>query len=144
MTIIPLTPLHFAQWQNLYADYAAFYQTPLSTAAANTVWKWILSNKLRGLAATDDSGNLCAIVHWEMILRPLHAKPLAYLHDLFVSPPHRRRGIGKQLIRAVAAAAAKEECKTLRWATAANNVVARQLYDRIAKQTSWIIYERDC
>ena len=82
--------------------------------------------------------------HWEMILRPLHAKPLAYLHDLFVSPPHRRRGIGKQLIRAVVAAAAKEDCKTLRWATAANNVVARQLYDRIAKQTSWIIYERDC
>jgi hypothetical protein len=31
----------------------------------------------------------------------------------------------------------------LRWITAADNVTAQKLYDRIATRTSWVTYERE-
>ena len=140
--VVPLEKRHFLEWKKLYGEYARFYKTELSEESARTVWEWICAKKLRGIGGEDETGALRAIAHWELILRPLQARPLAYLHDLYVPEKSRGRGAGGELVRAAGKAAKAEGCATLRWATAADNGTAMRLYDRIAEKTSWIIYER--
>ncbi|MGI9297256.1 MAG: GNAT family N-acetyltransferase [Gammaproteobacteria bacterium] len=140
MKITPPSPRLRAEWRDLYFGYAAFYRTP--PPDFDIVWKWLAEGALRGLGAADETGALRGIAHWEKILRPLHSRHLAYLHDLFVAPEMRGRGVGRQLILAAADAAKAEGCATMRWATAADNRAAMRLYDRVADKTSWVIYER--
>lgn len=141
-TIIVAPSLRYrAEWRALYFAYAEFYKT--SPPDFDIVWKWLTDGALRGLGAADDSGALCGIAHWEKMLRPLHAKPLAYLHDLFVTPPSRGKGIARALIVAAGEESRAAECTTMRWATAADNHTAMRLYDSVAVKTSWVIYERN-
>ena len=136
---IPSPPLR-EQWSELYREYAAFYKAPPPDFAI--VWQWLLNGELSGVAAEDDSGRLCGIAHWQIILRPLHCKRMCYLHDLFVAPQMRGGGIGEQLILTASESAKAAGCELIRWATAADNCKAMRLYDRIAEKTSWILYER--
>ncbi|MBE8158321.1 MAG: GNAT family N-acetyltransferase [Betaproteobacteria bacterium] len=140
---VSLEERHFGAWKKLYGDYARFYKTELSETGAHTVWAWICAEKLRGIGGEDKDGALCGIAHWALMLRPLHARPMAYLHDLYVPPEARGLGAGGKLIRAAGAAAKAEGCATLRWATAADNKTAMRLYDGIAEKTPWIIYDRN-
>lgn len=132
----------FAEWRKLYGEYARFYKTELPEENARVVWEWLCGGKLRGAGCEDETGALIGIAHWELILRPLHARRLAYLHDLYVAPDMRGRGAGGALIFAAARDAAAEGCQTLRWATAADNKTAMRLYGKVAEKTSWIIYDR--
>ncbi|MGI9305851.1 MAG: GNAT family N-acetyltransferase [Gammaproteobacteria bacterium] len=134
---------HFGAWRELFFGYAKFYQTECPPAAADAVWEWICAGKLRAILGEDDAGALCAFAHWEKILRPLRAQPLAYLHDLYVRPEARGCGAASALIAEVSAAAKVEGCAAVRWATAADNETAMRLYDRVARKTSWVIYERN-
>ena len=66
-----------------------------------------------------------------------------FLDDLFVDPEHRGAGAGRALIEYVHARAAEHGTGGVRWITAADNTEAQQLYDVIARRTSWITYEMD-
>ena len=138
--IVSPSPERFAEWRKLYCDYAAFYRSP--PPDFDVVWEWLNGGVLRGIAAANDRGALCGIAHWSKIPRPLQAKPLAYLHDLFVAPAARGSGIGERLVRDISRVACAEGCDILRWATAADNARAMRLYDRIATKTAWVIYEQ--
>lgn len=140
---VVLSPRHEDEWRELYAAYARFYQTSLSADAAGRVWEWIGQGQLRGLGVENEQGALQGIAHWAVILRPLRAQPMAYLHDLFVTPDARGQGAARALIHAASRQAKEEGCSTMRWATAADNETAMRLYDRIAQKTQWVIYERD-
>jgi GNAT superfamily N-acetyltransferase len=55
-------------------------------------------------------------------------RPGIWLEDLFVLPAHRRRGIGKALLREVASIAQRRNCARLEWSVLDWNAPAITLY----------------
>ena len=86
-------------------------------------------------------GEVLGLAHFCVQRNPLRAARLLYLHDLYVLPSARGLGIGGRLVGAVAEIARAEGCLRVRWATHAENARAQKLYDKLAKRTSWVIYD---
>jgi GNAT superfamily N-acetyltransferase len=55
----------------------------------------------------------------------------------------RGRGIGRQLIQAVYAAARAAGSSRVYWQTQAENAPGRGLYDKVAEQEGFIVYSRE-
>ncbi len=142
-TTVSLLPCHSKAWRILYRAYADFYKSAITDEMLEQVWSWLMDDntELRGLAAVKDH-EIVAIAHWRLHIRPLHAQKSSYLDDLYVKPEIRGNGIGSLLIEEVARQAKDEGCHLLRWATAADNTTAQGLYDKIAKRTDWLIYDK--
>jgi GNAT superfamily N-acetyltransferase len=58
-------------------------------------------------------------------------RPGIWLEDLFVLPAHRRAGIGRALLRSVAAIALKRKCGRLEWSVLDWNAPAIKLYRKL-------------
>ena len=86
-------------------------------------------------------GEVLGLAHFCVQRNPLRAARLLYLHDLYVLPSARGLGIGGRLVGAVGEIARAEGCLRVRWATHAENARAQKLYDKLAKRTSWVIYD---
>jgi GNAT superfamily N-acetyltransferase len=56
------------------------------------------------------------------------ARPGIYLEDLFVLPTHRRKGLGRALLREIARVAVARRCGRLEWAVLSWNAPAIALY----------------
>jgi GNAT superfamily N-acetyltransferase len=65
-----------------------------------------------------------------------------YLQDLFVVPDARGKGIARKLVEAVYAAADAAGAEQVYWLTHHSNRDGRRLYDRLAKNAGFILYER--
>jgi len=57
-----------------------------------------------------------------------------YLHDLYVSPAYRRRGLGTQLLRRVAAIAVERECGRFEWVALDWNTDAHRFYEELGAE----------
>ena len=57
-----------------------------------------------------------------------------YLHDLYVSPEYRRRGLGTQLLRRVAAIAVERGCGRFEWVTSDRNTDAHRFYEDLGAE----------
>lgn len=64
------------------------------------------------------------------------------MQDLYADAEARGRGVGRALIEAVYAEADRHNAAQTYWLTDESNAIARQLYDRVAKATSFIKYRR--
>jgi ribosomal protein S18 acetylase RimI-like enzyme len=63
------------------------------------------------------------------------------LNDLYTSPNHRGKSIGKQLVEHCHNYAAKNGSARLQWVTAQDNEQAQKLYDSInTKKSTWHFY----
>jgi GNAT superfamily N-acetyltransferase len=58
-------------------------------------------------------------------------RPGIWLEDLFVLPAHRRAGIGRALLRSVAAIAVNRKCARLEWSVLDWNTPAIKLYRKL-------------
>jgi GNAT superfamily N-acetyltransferase len=58
-------------------------------------------------------------------------RPGLYLEDIFVLPEHRRRGVGKALLAAVARVAAERQCARLEWSVLDWNASAIAFYEGV-------------
>jgi len=65
--------------------------------------------------------------------------PGIWLEDLFVLPEHRRRGIGRALLKAVAGIAVQRKCGRLEWSVLDWNEPAIKLYQKLgaAAMSDW-------
>ena len=54
-----------------------------------------------------------------------------WLEDLFVRPEHRRHGLGRQLLRALAALAVERNCGRFEWAVLDWNAPAIRFYESL-------------
>ncbi|NJR13519.1 MAG: GNAT family N-acetyltransferase [Phyllobacteriaceae bacterium] len=70
------------------------------------------------------------------------AQPYVYLEDLFVAPDARNSGVGTALIKAVFAHADVIGSSRVYWHTEADNLTARRLYDKIARDNRFVVYRR--
>lgn len=143
VTVVPLAAEHRADWDRLYAGYAAFYRTAQTPAMRATVWGWLHdpTHEIEGLVALAGDGRPIGLAHFRPFARPLAASTGGFLDDLFVTAEARGTGAAQALIEAVAAIGRQRGWSVLRWITAEDNYRARTVYDRLATRTRWLTYE---
>jgi GNAT superfamily N-acetyltransferase len=69
------------------------------------------------------------------------ALDVCYLQDLFTAPEARGKGVARALIAAVTEWARAEGCSRVYWSTQETNATARRLYDRVALNRGFILYQ---
>jgi GNAT superfamily N-acetyltransferase len=130
------------QWQELYKDYAKFYKTEINNQILETVWNWLhdKNHVVEGLVYEID-GNIVGLAHYRKMPRPLKGQDICFLDDLFVNPDHRGQRIGEKILNELKKISKSKGWNLIRWITHNDNAKAKSLYDRVAKKTSWDLYE---
>lgn len=143
-TIRPLRREDEADWCRLWTAYLAFYNTTLPSPVFASTFARLLGNDPRdfhGLIATVD-GQTVGLTHYLFHRHGWKIEDTCYLQDLYVDPAARGTGLGRALIEAVYAAADAAGAPSVYWLTQDFNIDARKLYDRVAKVTPFIRYNR--
>lgn len=133
-----------ADWRRLWIDYLTFYKTVLPDEIYATTWKRLFDAgeyEPNGFIARLD-GRAIGLVHYILHRTCWSQKNNCYLQDLYADPDVRGTGVGRKLIEAVYAEADRQGITNVYWMTHETNTTARQLYDRIARRTGFIEYER--
>lgn len=133
----------FAQWTRLWTAYLDFYETKLDDEIKRVGFERLLdpSNKLNGRIAQLD-GAPVGLVHFIFHDHMWRPEGVCYLQDLYADPQARGSGVGRALIEAVYEAADQAGIPGVYWLTQDSNKTARRLYDRIAKLSPFIRYDR--
>lgn len=140
LEIAPLTPADRAAWDTLARGYKLFYKTPVSDAELDRAWARLLAaDEVYALGAYLD-GQLVGMAHY-FFHTSVWAPRVCYLQDMFTLPAVRGRGVGRALIEAVAAQAKTHGAERFYWLTQESNVVARSLYDKLARYGGFIRYD---
>lgn len=72
------------------------------------------------------------------------AETVAILNDLFVIPPQRGKGYGKELVNHAISLAKSKGYSRLQWLTAQDNSKAQKLYNSVgAVKGSWFFYTKE-
>ena len=132
------------EWEKLYQGYADFYKVEITEKILNTLWNWLHDSKheLNGLVFEVDK-NIVAIAHYRQMPSPLRGKNIGFLDDLYVHPDYRGRKIGEDIINKLNEISKERGWGLIRWITRNDNHSAKSLYDRIAKKSTWDVYELD-
>ncbi|VDC33317.1 GNAT family N-acetyltransferase [Pseudogemmobacter humi] len=142
--IRPLRAGDEADWRRLWTAYLEFYQTSVPEEVYQSSFARLLGDDPRdfsGLIALVD-GQPVGLVHYLFHRHGWKIEDVCYLQDLYVAPEARGTGLGRRLIEAVYAEADARGAPAVYWLTQDFNATARQLYDRIAKVTPFIRYNR--
>jgi len=142
--IRPLRQSDHANWKRLWTDYLTFYKTELPEETYATTWKRLFDPgeyEPNGFIALVD-GRAAGLVHYILHRTCWSAKNNCYLQDLYADPDVRGTGVGRRLIEAVYSEADRQGITNVYWMTHETNTTARQLYDRIARRTGFMEYER--
>ena len=132
------------EWEKLYQGYADFYKVEITEKILNTLWNWLHDSKheLNGLVFELDK-NIVALAHYRRMPSPLRGKDIGFLDDLYVHPDFRGRKIGEDIINKLNEISKERGWGLIRWITRNDNHSAKSLYDRIAKKSTWDVYELD-
>lgn len=143
-TIRPLRPDDHDQWRQLWTGYLQFYQTSVPEEVYASTFARLLGSDPRDFSAlvADQDGTLLGLTHYLFHRHCWRIEDVCYLQDLYVAPEARGTGLGRALIEAVYAAADAAGAPAVYWLTQDFNQDARQLYDRVAKVTPFIRYNR--
>jgi len=145
LVIRPVESSDEGAWRRLWTAYLAFYETVLPEEIYVATFSRLLSgaaNEFGGLLAVLD-GRPVGLAHILFHRSCWHLAPVCYLQDLFADPDVRGKGIGRALIEAVYSHAQAAGTTEVYWMTQEFNATARQLYDRIADKTPFIIYQKN-
>jgi GNAT superfamily N-acetyltransferase len=138
--VAPLRIADRAPWETLARGYKAFYRTDLPDARYEETWRLLIADeRVHGLAAWLD-GRMAGIAHYLFHAQTWSADA-CYLQDLFTAEAARGRGVATALIEAVAESAQARGAAKYYWMTKQDNVVARALYDRIARFKGFVRYD---
>jgi GNAT superfamily N-acetyltransferase len=142
VSVRPVAQSDRAEWDVLYAGYAAFYGTSQTPQMRDTVWSWLMdpAHTTNGLVA-EHGGRLIGLAHFRPYARPLSATTGGFLDDLFVDTGARGSGAAAALMKELSAIGTANGWSVIRWITAENNYRARGLYDQIATRTPWVTYD---
>lgn len=143
-SIRPLKAEDHAAWQAMWHDYLAFYETDLPKEVYDSTWARLMTDgeDPTGMVAVNADGKLIGLVHYIFHRSGWTVAPVCYLQDLFADPAVRGQGVGRALIEAVYQRADEAGAASVYWLTQDFNKTARQLYDRVARQTPFIKYMR--
>ncbi|WP_048645198.1 GNAT family N-acetyltransferase [Nitratireductor soli] len=131
------------RWVGLWQAYNVFYRRTVEDRVTRRLWGELLQpdREPYGFAAELD-GQLVGFAHYFFVYSTSNWNPRCYMQDLFADPDIRGRGVGRRLIEAVYAEADRHEASQTYWLTQDFNETARRLYDRLAKPTPFVKYQR--
>lgn len=145
ITIRPLTVADVASVSPLFGAYLDFYGVARNPSAEKRFLEARLSAAdSTGFGAFED-GEIAGFALCHHGYNSLRLAPAWILHDLFVNPDQRRKGIAEALIGAVhARAKAAGVCEVI-LSTAHDNKNAQALYEKLgyAMDTKFRVYVRD-
>ena len=143
LQIKPATSADHDQWLPLWQAYLHFYKTELPTEVSQSTWQRFLDpSEPTHLALAWQGDRAVGLVQFIYHRSNWSIGNSCYLQDLFVSPDGRGKGIGRQLIEHVYAAARDKGCVKVHWLTQETNATAIQLYERIAERSGFIQFRK--
>ena len=129
-------------WAKLYNGYAKFYKVTMNTGILDTLWGWIHdeTHDVNAICYELD-GKIVGIVHYRTMPRPIKGQYIGFLDDLFVEPDFRGQKIAQKLINHLQSLSKDNNWDGIRWITHSSNESAKKLYDKIANNTGFELYE---
>lgn len=133
------------EWQELWASYNAFYgregETALPQSVVDMAWQRLLdrAEPMQGLVV-DMDGSLVGLAHIIFHRNMLQKADTCYIQDLFTKPEMRGLTIARQLIAAIEQVCLRRGVNDIYWHTHTSNVAARTLYDKVARNTGFLVY----
>ncbi|MGE0046816.1 MAG: N-acetyltransferase family protein [Hyphomonadaceae bacterium] len=133
-----------AAWEPLWRGYLEFYKSAFDPAQADVTFARLLDpNEPMFALVAEEENALIGVVQCVLHRSTWFEREICYLQDLFTLPEARGRGVGRALIEAVYMRAEEEAWPRVYWQTHESNGTARLLYDRVAKNSGFIVYRRD-
>ena len=129
-------------WAKLYSGYANFYKAQMNAEILEALWGWILdeSHIIKGICFEFES-KIVGIAHYRTMPRPIKAQYICFLDDLYVERSFRGQKIGQKLISHLKSLSKTNNWDGIRWITHSSNKNAKKLYDKIANNTGFELYE---
>lgn len=142
--IRPLEAGDWDGWLPLWNGYLRFYREELGDEPTRATFERLCEHRdgMLGLIALDGDDPV-GLAHLVFHPSTWSATDKCYLEDLFVSKSARGGGWGRALIEAVYAEADAAGASCVYWHTQQFNAAGRSLYDAVAHNTSFIVYERE-
>lgn len=138
-----ITSADLPAWRPLWDAYLVFYESELTDAVTKDVFARLVKGQdVHGAIAWSADGKPVGLTHWLFHPSTWSDTSSCYVEDVYVSPGARGRGVGRQLIEHVNAAARDAGADKVYWLTHETNGTARVLYDKIAERTGFIHYEQ--
>jgi GNAT superfamily N-acetyltransferase len=147
LSIRPVARQDYDQWLPLWDGYNAFYgrsgDTALSPEITQTTWARFFDayEPVHALVAEQD-GQLVGLAHYIFHRSTTALGPNCYLQDLFTSETARGKGVGRALINAVYERAKDAGSPRVYWLTHETNQTARELYDKVAEDSGFVMYRK--
>ena len=129
-------------WAKLYNGYANFYKVPMNKGILDALWNWIHdeSHDVKGLCFELEE-KIVGIAHYRTMPRPIKGQYVGFLDDLFIEPNFRGQKIAQKLIDHLKSLSKTNNWNGIRWITHSSNKNAKKLYDKIANNTGFELYE---
>ncbi len=138
-----LSKTDYPAWRPLWDQYLVFYQHELSEEQTLLTFERLAAADSGFHAIVIEVDNqIFGFAHCSFTSSTWSATMDLYLEDLFVDPAQRGKGLGRELIEAVAEFAKQSGSRKIFWQTHKDNQVAQRLYDSVATKSEFIIYEK--
>lgn len=142
VTTRPVTQSDKTDWETLWDQYLAFYETERGQDVKDMTWGRIhdVSEPMHSHLAVDADGKTVGLVNFLYHRNFWQAEDVCYLNDLFVLPETRGTGAGRKLIDSVTEKAKADGITEVYWLTAKDNARAKRLYDSVVDQFPFDVY----
>jgi GNAT superfamily N-acetyltransferase len=144
ITIRPVEREDEPEWRRLWTDYLTFYKATVPEEVYRTTFDRLFTEgefEPKGLLALVEA-RPAGLVHFLYHRTCWTVRNNCYLQDLYVEPARRGTRLGRALIEAVYHDADARGVTNVYWMTHETNETGRRLYDRLARRTGFIEYER--
>ena len=129
-------------WDKLYQQYAEFYKVLINEEILDTLWTWIHDkNHVVNGICFELEDKIVGIAHYRTMPRPIKGQYIGFLDDLFVEPEFRGQKIAQKLVSHLKSLSKVNNWNGIRWITHSSNENAKKLYDKIANNTGFELYE---